>query len=241
MAFYLVCASTSTPQCAAFPLYFAIIATRKRRIDVSNYICGNNKRMIRPRDWDYGVFILGGHEFDDHQPDRRIFLKGSGRGRRKKTSQFHTHDTALPSLFCLFHSYSLVKFLALSHSQAHRHIIACLRWGWKEECELLASKQASKQRLLCSFGPIDRTSMTSLKDFCSNHRMLLRDIFISTRENKTRRLPLFEATKTFLRLCFNRKCPPFCISYWAHCQPRWSYIVSLCVCACVMQLFLSFI
>lgn len=81
--------------------------------------------MIRPRNWDYGVFILRGHEFDDHQPDRRIFLKESGGGGG--TSQFHTHDTALPSLFCLFHSYSLVKFLALSHSQAQRHIIACLR------------------------------------------------------------------------------------------------------------------
>lgn len=43
----------------------------------------------------------------------------------------------------LFRSYSLVRFLALSHSQAHRHIIVCFHKGKK--------KNVSCRQALCGY------------------------------------------------------------------------------------------
>lgn len=162
-------------------------------------------------------------------------------GRKNLSVSHSRHSTSISFLsLSLILTCQISRSFSLTGSPTHNCVFALRVEGgmWA------ASKQASKQRLLCSFGPIDRISMTGLKGCCSSHCMLLQDIFTSTRENKMQRLPLFEATKTFLRLCFNGKCPPFCISCWVRCQPRRSYIFSLCVCVfcvCVMQLFLSFI
>lgn len=47
------------------------------------------------------------------------------KGKKNTTRHFHRS-------LGLFRSYSLVRFLALSHSQAHRHIIVCFHKGKKK-------------------------------------------------------------------------------------------------------------
>lgn len=186
--------------------------------------------MIRPRDWDYGVFILRGREFDDHQPDRRVFLKESGGGgERKNLSVSHSrHSTSISFLsLSLILTCQISRSFSLTGSPTHNCVFALRVEGgmWA----------ASKQRLLCSFGPIEYDQPRITVCYCKT--------FLYGRE-KTRRKGCrsLKPQRHFYDSVLIES-----VHLFASPAERTASHVGVtsfpcvCVCVCVMQLFLSFI